>query len=210
MPIITISRQYGSGGSEVAERVATALGWALLDNELVDEVARRTRMTPQAVQAIEERVPSLAERLADALAFSTAEYAVAYPAEALQPNEEVLLEVTRRVIEEAIGRGPVVIVGRGAQSSLAQRTDALHVYCHSPHDALVRRTMERELLSEADARRKVDEVNHRRDQYVRRHWHRGWAAMENYHLCVNTAWLGIEGSAEAVIELARKRFGVGA
>ena len=163
-------------------------------------------MTPQAVQAIEERVPSIVERLADALVFSTAEYAVAYPAEALQTNEEVLLEMTRRVIEEAIARGPVVIVGRGAQSSLAQRTDALHVYCHASHDFLVRRTMAREGLGEAEARHKVDDVNHRREQYVRRHWHRAWAAMENYHLCVNTGWLGIEGAADAVIELARKRF----
>ena len=64
MPIVTVSRQYGSGGSEVAERVAASLGWKLYDNAVVEEVAARLRMTPAEVSAREERVPSLVERMA--------------------------------------------------------------------------------------------------------------------------------------------------
>ena len=116
MAIITISRQYGSGGSEIAERVATALGWALLDNALVEQVAARMRLTPQAVEAIEERVPSLAERVADTLALGAPELAPVYPAEAIPSTERRLLEVTRRVIDDAAAPGPVVFVGRGAPS----------------------------------------------------------------------------------------------
>ncbi|MFL5608762.1 MAG: AAA family ATPase, partial [Gemmatimonadaceae bacterium] len=67
MPIVTVSRQYGSGGSEVAERVARALGWKLYDNAVVEEVASRLRMTPAEVSAREERVPSLVERMASAM-----------------------------------------------------------------------------------------------------------------------------------------------
>ena len=73
MPVITISRMFGSGGSEVAARVADGLGWTLLDNALVERVAARLGRTPVEVQAIEERVPSLAERLADALALGSPE-----------------------------------------------------------------------------------------------------------------------------------------
>ena len=61
MPIITVSRQYGSGGSEVAARVARALEWHLYDNEVVDEVARRLGMSVEDVSAREERVPTLPE-----------------------------------------------------------------------------------------------------------------------------------------------------
>ena len=73
MPVITISRMFGSGGSEVAARVADGLGWTLLDNALVERVAARLGRTPVEVQAIEERVPSLAERFADALALGSPE-----------------------------------------------------------------------------------------------------------------------------------------
>ena len=64
MPVITISRMFGSGGSEVAQRVATALGWSLLDNDIVDAIAERSGLTRAEVSAQDERVPSLVERLA--------------------------------------------------------------------------------------------------------------------------------------------------
>ena len=207
MAIITISRQYGSGGSEIAERVATALGWALLDNALVEQVAARMRLTPQAVEAIEERVPSLAERVADTLALGAPELAPVYPAEAIPSTERRLLEVTRRVIDDAAARGHVVIVGRGAQSSLSQREDALHVFCHAPRQALIARAARRLGTSADEAARVVDTTNRQREAYVRRHWNRSWSAVENYHLCVDTAWVGIEGTAELIVELARRKLG---
>ena len=207
MSIVTVSRQYGSGGSEVAALVAGSLGWTLLDNALVDEVAARMRMTPQAVEAIEERVPSLAERLADTFALGAPELAPVYPAEAVPSMERRLLNVTRRVIDDAVARGNVVIVGRGAQSSLAQRSDALHVFCCAPREVLVARAAKRLGVTEAEAARTVDDTNRQREQYVRRHWNRSWAAPEHYHVCVNTGALGVEGAARLVTALARERFG---
>ena len=73
MPLITISRQFGSGGSEIAERVARSLDWHLYDNAVVDEVARRLGMTAAEVSAREERIPSLPERIASAMALGMPE-----------------------------------------------------------------------------------------------------------------------------------------
>jgi cytidylate kinase len=202
MPVITISRLFGSGGSEVAARVANGLGWTLLDNALVDRVAARLGRTPVEVQAIEERVPSLAERLADALALGSPEIVSPGLSAPLPPTEERLLEVTERVIDDAIMRGPVVLVGRGAQSYLAQRSDALHVFCYAPKAALVARVMERDGVTAEEATKRVDDTNKRREQYVKRYWQRSWYAPENYHLCVNTDWLGIEGAANLIVEVA--------
>lgn len=205
MPIVTISRLFGSGGSDVAAHVADALGWTLLDNALVDRVAARLGRTPVEVQAIEERVPSLAERLADALALGSPEIVSPALSAPLPPTEERLLEVTERVIDDAVARGSVVLVGRGAQSYLAQRSDALHVFCYAPRPALIARVVEREGISEEEAGRRVDETNKRREQYVRRYWQRSWHEPENYHLCVNTEWLGIEGAGELIARVARER-----
>ena len=203
MAIITISRMYGSGGSEVAARVAQMLGWSLFDNAFVDGVAERLGVAVSEVQAREERTPSLVERLASALAVASPEI-LPPPTEQVPPSEERMADVTRRIIEEAVARGHAVLVGRGAQAVLARRAGVLHVFCYAPREALVRRVAERRKLKLADAEKDVDDINKQREQYVRSTFKRSWKAHENYHLCVNTEWLGIEGAAQLIADSARR------
>ena len=207
MPIVTVSRQYGSGGSEVAERVANALGWKLYDNAVVEEVAARLRLTPAEVSAREERVPSLVERMASAMALGVPEVMPVVGDMAAVPSEERMVMVTRRVIEDAVEAGPAVLVGRGAQCMLARRSDALHVYCYAPEEDLIRYVIENLDIPPAEAPKKVADMNHQREAYVRLHWKRNWRDVANYDLCVNTASLGVEGAARLVTEVARERFG---
>ena len=207
MPLVTISRQYGSGGSEVAERVARALGWQLYDNEVVDEVAARLGISPAEVSAREERMPSLAERLASALSLAAPEVMPTVGDAALPPSEERIVQVTGRVMQEAVQAGPAVIVGRGAQCLLATRSDAIHVFCYAPIEALAAYAVTNLGVKPDEARKKVIEMNERREEYVKRHWKREWRDLANYHLCVNTAWLGLDGAAELVTNVARERFG---
>jgi cytidylate kinase len=127
----------------------------------------------------------------------------------MPPTEERLLEVTRRVIDDALARGPAVLVGRGAQSYLRERRDALHVFCCAPHEALVERVMQREGIGREPADALVREKNRQRLEYVRQVWHRDWLAPATYHLCVNTAWLGIDGAVTLVLDAARARFAPG-
>lgn len=207
MPIVTVSRQYGSGGSEVAERVASALGWKLYDNEVVEAVASRLHLTPAEVMAREERVPSLVERMASAMALGVPEVMPVVGDMAAVPSEERMVMVTKRVIEDAVEAGPAVLVGRGAQCMLARRSDALHVYCYAAEEDLIRYVIEKLDIPPAEAPKKVADMNHQREAYVRLHWKRNWRDVANYDLCLNTASLGVEGSARLVTEVARERFG---
>ena len=118
-------------------------------------------------------------------------------------SEERLADVTRRIIEEAVARGHAVLVGRGAQSVLGRRADVLHVFCYAPRDALVRRVAQRRAISASEAEKIVDEINKQRDHYVRTTFKRSWKAHENYHLCVNTEWLGLDGAADLIVTAAR-------
>ena len=204
MSVITISRLYGSGGSEVAELVAKELGWSLLDNAVIDAVAARLGIPREEVAAREERVPSLSQRLADALRLGSQDWLA--PLGERAPTDEQLVEVTHRIVEEAIARGPLVLVGRGAQEMLAQRADALHVFCYAPRGALIERSMQRDRLDEPAAAKRVDETNSHREQWIRKHWNRSWREHSQYHLSVNTDWLGIAGAAELICFAARKRF----
>ncbi len=205
MAILTVSRLYGSGGSEVAAIVAKALGWSLFDNAVVDAVAARMGLSVAEVQAREERVPSLVERLTSAMAMGSQEW-MSPIADAKRPTDEQLIEVTRHIIEEAIARGSLVVVGRGTQEMLAERDDALHVFCYASRKALIARTMKRESVSAEDAARLVDETNKRRDQWVRLHWERDRRSLELYDLSVNTERLGIQGAADLIVSAARSRF----
>jgi CMP/dCMP kinase len=205
--IITVSRMFGSGGSDLAARVARRLGWSLLDNAVVDEVADRLGVSRAEVSSLEERVPSLAERIASSLALSAPELAVPVAdAPMMETAETRIVGVTRRVMEEAVHDGNAVLVGRGAQALLADRPDALHVFCYAPRTFLIEYAIAHRGVNPAHAGQEVDKMNKQREQYVKRHWGRDWRAFDNYHLCLDTGRLGIEAAADIVVAAARERF----
>jgi len=208
MAVITITRQYGAGGSLVARRVAERLGWTVIDNEFVGEVARRAGLPPEEVAAREERAPSLLERLGSTLASSAPDILEPTVLPDADTDEERMLRITQRVISEAVAHGRLVLVGHGAHAFLGAPRDAaefLHAYVAAPRDVRIRTTTERESLSPHEAARKVDAVDRNRERYLERYYQRHRADVANYHVVVNTAWLGYDGAAEVIADLARRR-----
>lgn len=205
-PVITVTRQYASGGSDVARLVAAQLAWEVIDNEFVDAVARRAGLPPDEVAQREERAPGLLERLARTLAAASPELFVA-SAEVprVERDEATIVQVTERVIAEAAAQGRIVLVGRGAQAVLAQRPDALHVYVVAPKSWRMRLAVERLGVSEADVDRVVDETDRQRDQYVKTYYGRQRQDLTNYDLIVNTARIGMDGAAALVVAEAHRR-----
>ena len=205
-PVITVTRQYASGGSDVARLVAAQLEWDVIDNEFVAAVARRAGLPPDEVAQREERAPGLLERVARTLAAASPELFVASATvPAVEQDEATIVQVTERVIAEAAAHGRIVLVGRGAQAVLAQRPDAVHVYVVAPKPWRTRLAVERLGVKEADVARVVDETDRQRDQYVKTYYGRQRQDLTNYDLIVNTARLGIDGAASLVVAEARRR-----
>ena len=205
-PVITVTRQYASGGSDVARLVAAQLAWEVIDNEFVDAVARRAGLPPDEVAQREERAPGLLERLARTLAAASPELFVpSSDAPRVEQDEATIVQVTERVIAEAAAQGRIVLVGRGAQAVLAQRPDALHVYVVAPKSWRMRLAVERLGVSEADVDRVVEETDRQRDQYVKTYYGRQRQDLTNYDLVVNTARIGIDGAASLVVAEAQRR-----
>lgn len=206
-PVITVTRQYASGGSEVARRVAQGLGWTLIDNEFVDEVARRAGLPAADVAQLEERAPGLLERLARTLAAGSPEMFITTGAAVpqVQQDEVEIVKVTERIIQEAAVHGRVVLVGRGAQALLAQRPDALHVYVVASRPWRERLAAERLGIDPAAAPAVLDETDQQRDRYVKTHYGRVRQDVANYDLVLNTARLGIEGAAAVVVAEVKRR-----
>ena len=206
--IITISRMFGSGGSDVAARVAEELHWSLLDNAVVDSVAERLGVSAAEVSSMEERVPSLVERIATALTMSAPEISPTMDESSslMVTAETRIVDVTKRVMEEAVAQGNAVLVGRGAQALLADRPDALHVFCYARKAFLVDYAIKYRGIDAAKVEHEVEQRNKAREQYVKRHWGRDWRSFENYHLCIDTGRVGIAAAADLVVAAARKRF----
>ena len=208
MPVITISRQYASGGSDIARLVAERLGWQLVDNEFVDRVAERAGLTPDEVAEREERVPGLAERLARALAITSPEVFVATgePPEPRFGSEADLVRATEAVINQAVQEErQLILVGRGAQAHLAQHEDTLHVYVVAPRELRVEAAMRRLKVERGDAEEAVDEIDGGRRRYVKTYYDRHWEDASNYHLALNTGVFTYEQCADLIIEAARAR-----
>jgi cytidylate kinase len=199
---------YGSGGSDIAAQVARMLGWKLYDNEIIDKIAERSGLPRAEVSEQEERVPSLVERISGAFAMGTPEAMPTFPDGQPSTTEEEIVAATKRVIEDAVQQSPAVFVGRGAQCLLAERSDALHVFCYAPLPALVAYARDHRGIPAKDAEKKVQDMNKQREQYVRRHWNRNWQSPLNYHLCLDSSWHGIERSAELIVDAARTKFGL--
>src|SRR2546426_9253358 len=185
-PVITITRQYASGGSDVARLVAVGLDWTVIDKEFVDQVAQRAGLPVEEVAQREERAPGLLERLARTLAVASPEmFLASAAAPRVEQDEATIVQLTERVIAEAAAHGRIVLVGRGAQAVLARRPDALHVYVVASKPWRMRLAVERLGGPAATVDKAGDEIDHRRDQYVRAYYRRARPDVGNSHPVLN-------------------------
>lgn len=195
---VTISREYGAGGSTVARRVADTLGWRLVDNQLIEEVATRAGLSVEDIAVREERAPTFIERLARALAVATPELLGPDTVAAPEAEEARLVKITEQVVSDLCAEGDAVFVGRAAVAMLRDRADALHVrLVASPaHRATV--VAQRLGVAPEEAAKRVRDVDAHRVRYHRQWYDRDWADPRNYHLTLNTEWLGIDRAAAIV------------
>lgn len=200
--IITISRTYGSGGAEIARRVADRLGWRVVDNEVVERVASEAGLSPEEVAAREERVPGFMERLAWALASASAELAVPTGATIEGLSEPQLVRITEKVVAEIGREGRVVLVGRGAAAVLSEKERALHVRVVAPIAVAAERIAGRFSIPLEDATKQIIETDRNRARYHKEYYGREWADPANYHMTLNTGFLGIDGAADLVVREA--------
>lgn len=202
--LITVSRQYGAGGSRIAALVAERLGWTLVDNDLIDRVAARAGLSRDEVAGHDERSPGFVERIVRALAASSAEILTPETAEAMRPTEEPrLVDITERVVREIGADGKVVFVGRAAVAVLAHYPEAFHVHIVAPEPVRIRETMTRLGVEAREAEKVMRATDASRDRYHREHYQRDRGDPAGYHLVLNSAALGYEGAAEVIVQRAR-------
>src|SRR5215468_10179375 len=198
--IITIEREYGCGGGEIAQLAANRLGWKLWDQRLTEEIARLANCPNAVVEAREERHEPLYYRLFKSFLRGSYEGSINAPKLNLV-DSETILRTTRRVVEHAAERGNCVIVGRGSQQFLKNRPDTLRVFLYAPREDKVRRLLARG-KSEKEAEELVDSVDQERADFIQKYFHVEWPDRAIYHSMMNTS-IGDEAVVNMILSLVQ-------
>ena len=200
--LITISREYGAGGSTVARAVAERLGWRLVDNQLVEEIARRAGMTTAEAQERVERGPTFVERLVRALAASNPELLTPASVQPPEAEDARLKQITEQVVSESAS-SHAVLVGRAASAVIGRRADALHIKLVGTIEYRRQVIADRLGVTPDEADRKIRDVDAHRAEYHRRWYQRDWADARHYHLVINVGWVGLDRAAALIVALVR-------
>lgn len=206
MGVVTVSRQYGAGGLEVAPALARALGYRFADREIVERAAARVGLDQDLADHLDERVPALVEKVGLALAAASPEFGLVAPASA---DDRLLADEVRRVLESMASAGGFVVLGRGGQAALRDRSDAVHLQLVADLEDRAARIVRSQGLTEHEARDACRRVDAERAGYVRRFYGVDIADPQLYDATLNTTRLGTAGAAEAGAAIARRRLGPG-
>ena len=183
--IITIEREYGSGGAAIAQKVASRLGWKLWDQLLTDEIARRMDCARSLVEEHEEQRDSAAYRLFKNFMRGSFEGSLNAP-RLKMVDTDCVREVTQKVVREAADAGNCVIVGRGSAYYLGDRHDAFHVFVYAPFQDKVRR-LQAAGNSEKRAIELAETVDVNRAAFIKQYFNVDWPERHRFHLMVNSS-----------------------
>jgi cytidylate kinase len=194
--VITIEREYGSGGAEIAKKVADRLGWKLWDQLLSNEIARLMECDCRVVEEREEKRDPLFYRLLKAFMRGSHEGSLNAP-RLKMVDTDCIREVAERVVKSAAERGECVIVGRGSAYYLQGRPDAFHVFVYAPLEEKVRRLKARG-KSESEAVQLAETVDRDRAAFIKRYFGVDWPERHRFHLMLNSAF-GEETAVETIL-----------
>lgn len=189
--IVTISREFGSGGREVAKRLSDVLGVAYYDKEIIDHIAEKTNFAPEYVATVSE-VPTMSSY--------PVTFGRTFASNVLSPSEAVQI-AQRECIKELAEKEDCIIVGRCANSILADKAFKVFVYA-SDMDCRIDRCYNKVPADKEIPRKKMEKeilaVDKRRAKYQLAYADQKWGEMSNYDLCIDTSKFGVKKAVEII------------
>ena len=194
--VLTVNREFGSGGGRIAQSVAKWLGWKLLDHEIIDAIAQAAHVDPEVVSQYDEQADSL-ELRSSHKALRTASIASGAPrADDITFTANLMAEFTRKIIEDAYTKGNCVIVGRGAQCILQHKPEVFHAFVYAPFLDRVERLKGR-LEKGANIEQRIRTVDQERADFLQQRFGKSWNNPHLYNLMISSG--ENEGSTARVL-----------
>ena len=191
--VITIGRQFGSGGKEVGIRVAKELGIPFYDREILQEAAKKSGLCEKILENFDERPKSLLYSIA------MDSYMFALPGTGGGESlEQQVYLATFNTIRHIAQEGPCVIIGRCADYALADDPNHLSLFIHAPMDVRIARVAKRQNLTPEEARKLIIKTDKRRASYYEYYSAKKWGAVDSYDFCLDSSYLGIGRTVELI------------
>ncbi len=201
--VVTIARQFGSGGAEIGHHVAETSKLQYIDYSIIEEVARRLGIDVQRAARQDEQTAGMAGHILEAIRTSNP-FIVNYgslfsqPTPPTQAKEVAHLRLTQRVVLELATEGNAVIVGRGSQFLLHNAPRTLHTYIFAPLPYRIENVMEQFHLNHIQAERLIEQRDYEHDSYLRRYYGANGHQPSLYHLLINTSLFSLELAADLI------------
>jgi cytidylate kinase len=194
--MVTLEREYGSGGADIARKLAQRLRWKLWDQALTDEIARLMECPSRTVEERQERRDPLHYRLLKSFMRGSFEGTLNAP-QLTRVDADYILAVTQRIVTTIAEEGSAVMVGRGSAFHLQGRPDAYHVFVYAPFEERVRR-LQLTGKGKAEAEELAETVDRERSEYIKQYFKIEWPARHFFHLMVNTK-IGDEAVVDTIL-----------
>ncbi len=203
--IITIGREFGSGGRQVGERLAERLGEKCYDEELLAEASEQSGLTPEMMEANDEKPANsfLYSLSMHGGSMGVKGYTGGYYVE-MPMNHKVFLALFQ-TIQRLANEGPCVIVGRCGDYALQNRDDVINVFIHSDLEDKVKRVCEVYGIPRDQALTKITKIDKMRASHYNYYSDRKWGVASTYDLTLNSAVLGVDGCVEMIIQFAEMK-----
>ena len=188
--IITISREFGSGGRFIGEEVAKKLGIAYYDKNIINEIAEKSGLSPEYIQEKAELSPKK----------GLFGYAFAGRDITGKSVEDMVYETQRKVILDLVEKEPCVIIGRNADYILKERDDVLNVFIHGNMSEKIQRITRLYNVEEKVAVKMMEDTDKRRMTNYNFYTDQKWGKASNYTLCLNSSQLGYDRCEKIIVE----------
>lgn len=200
--VLTVAREFGSGGGRIARKVAEMLGWNLLDKTLVEGIARSAQVDPELARRYDERVDSWLHRVSRRGLWHGAFEGVAAVTDAEFFDAETMAALGKNLITTAHTKGNCVIIGRGAQCVLQEKPDVFHVFIYAPWPDRLARVRER-VPAASDVEQLIRLTDQERGEYIRRYFGCDWKNPHLYHMLISSE-LGEDEVAGVIIRAMQR------
>ncbi len=202
--VITIGRQFGSGGRMLGQEIARELGLKYYDKELLSESARRAGLSAEFFEKNDERSPSFFSGI---FSFAQGFSPVSYFAGSTAIFDDSLYRAQSDFIHSLADESPCVIVGRTADYVLRDHPRLVNLFVHAPMELCIQRIMKRDNITTEKAQAKAERINKLRSSYYNFYTDKTWGAADSYHITFDTSLLNIDSIVALVKEYIILRFG---
>jgi len=202
--IITIGRQFGSGGREIGQKMASRLAISFYDKELIRIASRESGLREEIFERVDEKkrfslFPGLFGMRSNVADELSANYYL---------SNEALFRIQSDVMRKLADEGSCLFVGRCADYVMKDRPNCLNIFIHADFDDRVRRIASRHSITDTKARDMIEKTDRSRSGYYNYVSGKNWGASESYHLSVNSSMLGIDDTVLLLCRVAEERFGL--